>query len=176
MALISNIFPGFSGRVYIQPNPATGTVVPLTQADLGSQTLADATTASANLAAIVTANNWLQVQNVGDFNYAPASTNVPLAGARFSQSIITQSASLAMQWTFSYNPGSATYQILDEDAVNVTARTFVIVATANNNTLYWATNAYTSAVKVNYDTGDVAKAIVEVVPIGGGLYGYSFAA
>jgi hypothetical protein len=172
MALINNIFPGFSGKVYIQPG--TASVVPLTQANLGSQTLVGATTASASLTAIITANNWLQVQEIGDYGYQPASTNIPLAGARFSQSIITQSAAQAMEWTFSWNPASTTYQLLDQDAVNVTARTFVLVGTANNNVVYWATNCYTSAIKLNYSTGDVAKATAQIVPIGGGLFGYSF--
>ena len=172
MSQVNSIFAGFAAQVYIQP---AVTPVPLTIIQLGANDLDSATESGTEIKAIVTASNILQVQQVGIAGYENAEVSFPLAGSRYGMKLATQSPPASLTWTLAYNPSNPAIQLLASDANRGTViRTYVLAALVGLNTTVYAFNATASAAQINYNTAEEAKYIVTVVPVGGGVFGYSF--
>jgi hypothetical protein len=176
MAQVSVTFGAgaFSAKLYVQPG-AVGTVVPLTNAQLGSQDLATAAAASTQITAIIIPANQLIVEEIGNFGYENAEATFPQAGNRFQAKVATASAPSSLTLTFALNPSSTTFQTLTQASLSGTdVRTYVIDWLVGGNNFVYAFNAFASATGYNFQTNAEAKGIITLVPQGGGTYGYSF--
>ena len=176
MAQVSVTFGAgaFSAKIYVQPG-AVGTVVPLTNAQLGSQDLATAVTASTQVTAIIVPGNQLIVEEIGPFGYASAEATFPQAGNRFQAKVATASPPNSMSLVFALNPSSTTYQLLTQASLSGTdVRTYVINWLVGGNNFIYAFNAFASATGFDFQTNAEAKSTIDLIPQGGGTYGYSF--
>ena len=176
MALPSLTFGAgaFSAKIYMQPGLASA-VVPLTQAQMGSQDLSTAATAAVNITGITVPAQQLIVQEVGKFGYANSEASFAIAGARNGAKVATQSVPNSLVLTFPLNPSNANFQLLTVDAnLGTVVRTFVIQWTAGGGTMNYAFNAFSSAIEFDFQTKAEAKSMITLVPQGGGQYGFSW--
>ena len=172
---------GFGSNIFIQPNPASGALVPLTSAQLGSKDLIAVAVADATVTAItsVAANN-LFPQSIGAFGPgASAEVTLPLQGVRYANKIVTQSAPPSPKLTITYDPSNTPLQLLSSDGnLGTVTRTAVITsilsAGATTYTWYYAFNFRTSPVSFTTGPDNAHLAEVTLVPIGGNLFGYSY--
>ena len=165
----------FSAKIYAQPG-AIASLVPLTQAQMGSQDLTNVAVATTQITTITgAATNQLLVEDIGNFGYASAEATFGLAGNRYAAKIATQSAPDSITLTFPLNPSNAAYILMTGDANSgTTVRTYVITWLVGANTFVYAFNAFASAAGYNFATNAEAKSMITLVPQGGGQFGYSY--
>ena len=171
---------GFGSNIYIQPNPAAGSLTPLTSTQLGAKDLSSVTTADATVTAIVIPANNLFPQSIGSFGPgAPSEVTLPLQGVRYANKLVTQSAPPSPKLTVTYDVSNIPLQLLSADGnTGLTTRTAVITSTLNAGattyTWYYAFNFRTSPVSFTVGPDNAHLAEVQLVPIGGNFFGYSY--
>ena len=164
----------FSAKLFMQPTPSA-TVVALTASAMGSQDLSAVATAPVGITGITVAANQVIVEEIGKFGYASAEASFSIAGARYGAKVSTQSTPNSLVLTFPLNPSDANFKILTVDAnLGTVVRTYVIQWSVGANILNYAFNAFASAVEFDYQTKAEAKAMITLVPQGGGQFGFSF--
>lgn len=164
----------FSAKLYAQPG-SIGTVIPLTNAQLGAQSLDLAATASAQVLAIIVPGNQLIVQNIGSIGYSPASANFPVAGSRYNAAVTTASDAAPLSLTFSLSPSNGPFAALTASSNSGTdLRTYVVTWLVAGNTFVWAANCFVSAINYEFLTNAEARATCDLVQQGGGTFGFSF--
>ena len=161
MALPSQILPGFSAALYMQPS---ATPTPLSVSALSTV---------ASVAAIAVSGNLVPVEAIPAFGQDDAVASFAVAGSRQSDKIPVQSAPTSMTITAAWNPSDANLLLIRGDAYSgVVDRTFVISATDGTNIVYYAFNGRVSQFQIDPAPGAEAKCTFTIHPRGN-QYGWS---
>ena len=171
---------GFGSNIFIQPNPASGALTPLSVTALGSKDLVSVALADPLVIAIAVPANNLFPQSVGAFGPgASSSISLPLQGVRYSNNINTQSTAPSPKLTISYDVSNIPLTLLSSDGhVGTTTRTAVITSTlaagAVTYTWYYSFNFRASPVSFSVGPDQAHLAEVTLVPTGGNQFGYAY--
>lgn len=174
MANPNMVMAGYSFSLYCQATSGS----PLTVAQLGTKANVEGICGTA---ATPTTANQLKVESVPAFGFEDASATYTVAGSRFSDKIVVQSAPTSMTVTAAWNPSDS----LINDATGIRGdaesglleRTYVIVCTDNltsstANRKYFAFNARVGGFSIDGQPGAEAKCIFTIHPRGG-QFGWS---
>lgn len=171
---------GFSANLYIQPNPASGALVPLTSTQLGAKDLQSPIISDASVTAIILPANNLLPQTIGSIGPGGSQEiSLSLQGARYSNKLPIQSQPSSVALTVTYDVGNIPLQLLSSDGnLGTVTRTAVVVSTlfAGATTYNWVYAFNFRATPINWVIGpdNAHLGNTTLVPIGGLQFGYSY--